>query len=404
MSLRNCRYLLARSFFDVRIRPQSSLAAIKSCDEIPGPKPVPFYKIFEDLKKNAGRTHKMYVDLHEEFGPLVQFKIPMISMHIFFISDPNLIEELLRQDVTHVRPPIRIWNDYRVRANQAFGTLTTDGEEWARMRKVVDKPMLKPKAVDNYAKDINKVVEDLLDRFERIRGPDMIVENLSSELFNWALESIGSILYEKRMGSLSDVRNPENDNFIEAVRSMFATTVYLFSVPPLLSRFIMRSKWKEHEEAWNTIFRVAEECTSAKLEVIKNVKRNEGEEVGIIEYFIERMPLKEVYSNITELMAGGVDTTSNSSQFVLYEIAKNQNYQDKLYREVQENIKENGLVDLKNLKYLKAFIKETLRLYPVANSVGRVLQNDTVLNGYLLPKGKMIAYSPYALGRNEVFV
>ncbi|KAK6188669.1 hypothetical protein SNE40_004801 [Patella caerulea] len=395
--------MLLRSFrfLNVRIQPQSTLAAVKSCDEIPGPLQPPLYKLRSELKKNFGRGHKMFQEFHKEFGPVFQYKIPIASMQLFFICDPNCLEELLRQDDKHVRASVPIWNDYRVRAKQEFGVLTADGDNWARMRKIVDKPMLKPKTVETYADDINIVVGDLLDRFKRVRSPDMVVENLSSELFNWALESIGTILYEKRMGSLSDIRDPENDKFIQSVRNIFTSTVYLFGLPPMLSRFFMRSQWKIHEEAWNTVFRIAEKCVTERLEQLKDVSRSEGDEVGIIEYLAERMPLKEVYANITELMAGGVDTTSNSVQFLLYEIAKNPNIQNKIHQEVEENMKDNGMVDLKNLKYLKASIKETLRMYPVVNNIGRITQSDTVINGYLIPKGKMVGYSPYVLGRNE---
>lgn len=66
--------------------------------------------------------------------------------------------------------------------------LHRDGQEWQRMRSVVDKPMMKIKTVESYADSFNIVAAEFLDRLASIRGPDGVVENIDVELFNWSLE------------------------------------------------------------------------------------------------------------------------------------------------------------------------------------------------------------------------
>lgn len=82
---------------------------------------------------------------------------------------------------------------------------------------------------------------------------------------------------------------------------------------------------------------------------------------------------------------------------MLYYISINPRVQEKLREEVY-----NALPDktssitfdiLNKIPYLKACIKETLRLAPIAIGNLRTMQIDTVLGGYQIPKGVRLFYN-----------
>lgn len=71
-------------------------------------------------------------------------------------------------------------------------------------------------------------------------------------------------------------------------------------------------------------------------------------------------------------------------------MARNQYCQNKIYEEVSSLLpnKDSEITAeiLSKAVYVRSCVKETLRLNPVSIGVGRVLQNDIVLKGYLIPK------------------
>lgn len=83
--------------------------------------------------------------------------------------------------------------------------------------------------------------------------------------------------------------------------------------------------------------------------------------------------------------------TSVAVTSIIYQLSQNEDKQQKLYEELQNamSTKNSTITEetLEKIPYLRACIKETLRMYPVVLGNGRSLQSDTVINGYNVPKG-----------------
>lgn len=117
---------------------------------------------------------------------------------------------------------------------------------------------------------------------------------------------------------------------------------------------------------------------------------------------IDRTSIKGV---ILDMFAAGTDTTMTSLEWAMTELLRHPNVMKKLQKEVREIAGEKPDIieedDLKKMHYLKAVIKETLRLHPpIPLLVPRETAQDTDLMGYNIANGTRVMVNVWAIGRD----
>lgn len=103
----------------------------------------------------------------------------------------------------------------------------------------------------------------------------------------------------------------------------------------------------------------------------------------------------EICEQVDTFTFGGHDTTGVGVLYALYSIGRHPDIQEKLHREVDDifgddHDRDVTKEDLQQMTYLEAVLKETLRLYPPAPMIIRMLTEDLVLDKYTLPKGELV--------------
>jgi ecdysteroid 25-hydroxylase CYP302A1 len=106
---------------------------------------------------------------------------------------------------------------------------------------------------------------------------------------------------------------------------------------------------------------------------------------------------RDIVGMSCDVLLASVHTTSYSTGFALYHIAKNKHVQDLMYEEANkvlpnENDEITSQIMNTEIPYTRAVLKETFRLNPISIGIGRILNHDTIFGGYLVPKNVKIYY------------
>jgi cytochrome P450 len=103
----------------------------------------------------------------------------------------------------------------------------------------------------------------------------------------------------------------------------------------------------------------------------------------------------EVVTNVVLFMIAGYETTSTALATSTYILATKPDVQDKLVAEISEKVWNNNeateLYDMaNNLSYLDMFVREVLRMYPIATRAqGRSCNTTTTVCGHTIEEGQL---------------
>ncbi|XP_051123395.1 cytochrome P450 71A6-like [Andrographis paniculata] len=107
---------------------------------------------------------------------------------------------------------------------------------------------------------------------------------------------------------------------------------------------------------------------------------------------------------IVDMFAGGTDTTASLLEWAMAELIKNPEAMKKLQNEVRKAAEKSQEITedvVDKMPYLKAVIKETLRLHsPIPLLVARQSTKDTKLMGYDIAAGTRVVINASAIGRD----
>ncbi|XP_026466088.1 probable cytochrome P450 49a1, partial [Ctenocephalides felis] len=375
----------------------------KAYEEIPGPKELPLignawrfapfigqYKIHE--------LDKVMMSLHKDFGNVVRVGGLVGHPDLLFVFDGEEIRRVFRREETlpH-RPSMPSLHHYKAVLRKDFfgkdaGIIGVHGEKWDAFRAQVQQLMLQPATAKRFVGPLDEIAGDFMQRIHEMRdGNQELPGNFLGELYKWALESIGRVALDTRLGCLSrDLEpNSEPQRIISAINTFFWNVAEVELRVPLWRIYPTKS-YRKYIGALDEFRELCMKYISIAMENMD--KSNASGNYSIVQKILNETSNPKLAAVLAlDLLLVGVDTTSVAMTTTIYQLSQNQEKQRRLRDELKSILPTPGTpIDvqaLEKMQYLKACIKEALRMKPVILGNGRSLQSEAVVGGYKVPKG-----------------
>lgn len=388
---------------------------IKPFDEIPGPSSHPLIHMLKNFLPLIGKytkttRYKYMDDAYLKYGPIVREGFVVNDQKVVSLYDPKDIETAFRSTgKTPLRPILEVMKSIRESRPDIYkhiGVLSLNGQEWYEMRQKVQTPMLSLDSVGTFCPSMDQVAQDFVDYLNLFKDSKGEVSNILKEIYKWALESIGLVVFNTRLGCLKKDLSPNSETMIlvNAVQDTFALLNKL-EIGLHSWKWFPSPSYRKTMKAQLIVARTATKYINKTLEEAKNRSKNSDEQPSLLENLLRTKgnTMEDVIVMINDILLAGVDTTSHSVGMLLYHLGKNPRVQDKLVEEIDRVMPQWGTpitpAMLQELRYMRACLKETFRMTPITDGNGRFLEKDLVLSGYLIPAGTIVIMQHRTMGK-----
>jgi cytochrome P450 len=312
----------------------------------------------------------------------------------YSVSSPDLVLEILGQPDRYTKNN----QFYReVRAALGNGMLTSEGEVWHRQRRFLA-PVFTPKRIStSYAAIMVDEAQQMVRRWDRPATTGAVVD-MRAEMTDLTSRIIGRILFGADMTAA--LPQMVKFKFVNdaILRRGFAPHPTPMWIPTAANRRLSSGLALIREVVDNIIAqrraRPGSERTQDMLGLLLSARDAENSQ--------DRMSDAEVADQVLIFLLAGHDTTASTLACLLVELARAPEWQQPVRDELTKVLdgRPAAAHDIAELSWTGRAVREAMRLYPAAHSIGRSNTTDEVLNGYRIPAGSAIVVSPWTVHRS----
>ncbi|XP_006659029.2 indole-2-monooxygenase-like [Oryza brachyantha] len=286
------------------------------------------------------------------------------------------------------------------------------GEYWRKARKLVVTHLLSPKKVHSLSlrrgreEEVSLVVAKLHEAAAARAAVDMreLLGSFTNGVLGWAVAG-RSFRREGRNQLFMELAAGNADQY-----AGFNLEDYFPSLAKVdVLRRVVSADTKKLRDKWHRVLDeiVTEHQNKSSLHHHHHHQEQDSDFVDILlsrqqEYNLTR---ENIHAILMDMFAAGTDTSYITLEFAMVELIRKPHLMTKLQDEVRKMTTEASKMvyedDMDNMPYLKAVIKETLRLHPpVPLLLPRLSMAQCDVYGYTIPTNTRVIVNVWALGRD----
>ncbi|KAL8110636.1 6,7,8-trihydroxycoumarin synthase-like [Apium graveolens] len=371
----------------------------KSNQPIPGPRGLPLIGNMHQF--DSENTHIYLHHLSKKYGPLTSLQLG--SAQILVISSAGVAKEVFKyHDLCFSSRPSRVAIQ-KLSYNNLGLIFAPYNEYWRNMRKFATLHLLSTKSLRSFQPIREEEIARMIKTIHDGAAADSSIENLSKTLMTLT----GTIIYRITFGAENDDDISSKFHWLLSESQAHTLSFFFQDYFPLIGRFVDRltGAWARLEKGCNELDafyqklideHLASSDSSTKdssiLGMLLEMKRDSSD-----------FTLDHVKANIMNVIVAAADTSAASVVWAMTLLIQNPESMKKVQREVRDIVQKKGFVnddDVQKLVYLKAVVKETMRLYPPAPILLRETTEKCVISGYEIEAKTCVFVNSYAIGRD----
>lgn len=336
----------------------------------------------KDILKFLGKEY-------ENQGDSFIFNLP--GRRIFTTRSAEVAQHILQKNNKNYR---KDYGANKLKMALGNGLLTNEGESWFKQRRLAQPAFYK------------KRLESFFDTMQQFT---------LSHIEPWKNKSTQTIYIDAEMMQLTSKIVVETLLGSDITKNLTGIQSYIYDIQSYLVK-IIRNPVYEWYSAYNgdkkQFENIIQKFDTILYDVIQKKKKSDSNN-DLLSMLIEARDVDtgeamsdvQLRDELLTIYVAGHETSGYAIAWSIYNICKH----PESYQKVKEELKlvmPNGVLTMENfgqLKYLRAVIDESLRLYPTAYIVGRESKEKDEIDGLEIPKDIMTLISVYHLHRNPKY-
>ncbi|CAN6989344.1 hypothetical protein IGI04_002499 [Brassica rapa subsp. trilocularis] len=364
----------------------------KKSNTFPSPPRLP---LIGNMHQLGNHPHRSLLSLSQRYGDLMLLHFGTVP--VLVASSADAARDVLKTHdrVFASRPHSKIYDKLLYgSSNMASAPY---GEYWRQMKSVSVIHLLSNKMVRTFREVRQEEISLMMETVRKQSSSPMNISKITTTLTN---DVICRVALGQKYGAGTDFKE-----LIDRLMRQLGTFTFGTYVPSLAWIDWICGLEGKLEKTANDFDKLLEKIVQDHedgagdkadfADVLLGVQRDKS--VG---FEVSRMSIKAI---ILDAFVGGTDTSSTLLEWEMQELLNHPKCLKRLQEEVRTVCKGKSSVsedDIQDMDYLRAVIKETLRLHPpVPLMVPHISTEDANLRGHHIPAGTQVMINLFAVGR-----
>uniref|UniRef100_I1QJZ9 Cyt-P450 monooxygenase n=1 Tax=Oryza glaberrima TaxID=4538 RepID=I1QJZ9_ORYGL len=368
----------------------------------PGPTPLPV--IGNVLSLSGDMHHELARLAREQYGPVMTLKLGLVTAVV--VSSPDAAREAFtkhdRRLAARTVPDI---SRARGLTGRSMIWLPSSDPRWKTLRSAVATHFFSPRSLTAARGVRERKVRDIVNYFA---GHAAEVIDVSEAVYGGVINIVSNAFFS---ADVVDVGKESAHGLRETLEDIILAIAKpnVSDLFPFLRRLDLQGWRRWAEKRYDKVFGILDDKINSRL-ADADADASTKKHGDFLDSLLELMSAGKIAcDDVTTVMfdafGARIDTISNTVVWAMAELLRNPSIMAKVRAEMEDvlagkkTIEEN---DTEKLSYLRAVIKEAMRLHPVAPILlpHRAAEDGVEIGGYAVPKDSTVIFNVWAIMRD----